>query len=283
MSRVEEILSLIRQVPPFPKVAQRILAMIENPVVTARQLAEVIQYDQAITANVLKICNASYFGLPRKVASLDEALVLIGHDTLKDIIITSSSARFYKGRVGAGYQLEQGELWRHSVAAAIMAKLLVRRHVKEVEGGVAFTTGLLHDIGKRFLSSFVADEFKEIMQQVVREGVPFEEAEKQVLGVTHAELGGLILKQWEFPPEMIMAVKQHHNPDALLQDPLTALIALSNTLVVSMGIGIGADGLATKVQGAGLKRFGITQNDLDLHMADLVEEMDRAEELLHLN
>jgi len=282
MSRVDEILGLVQQVPPFPKVARRVLDLIENPAVTARQLAEVIQYDQAITANVLKVCNASYFGLPRKVSSLDEALVLIGHETLKDVIIASSSAQFYQGDVGAGYQLEQGELWRHSVATAIMAKILVQ-HVSEVEGGVAFTAGLLHDIGKRFLSSFVAEDFKNIMQRVVRENVPFEEAEKKSLGITHAELGGLILKQWEFPSEMIMAVRQHHNPDALQQDPLTALVALSNALVVSLGIGAGADGLATRLQGAGVKRFGITQSDLDLHMADLVGEMDRAQELLHLN
>ncbi|MDH5298421.1 MAG: HDOD domain-containing protein [Desulfobulbaceae bacterium] len=282
MSRLEEILNLVQHVPPFPKVAQRVMELIENPAVTARQLAEVIQYDQAITANVLKICNASYFGLPRKVSSLGEALVLIGHDTLKDILVTSSSARFYGGNVAAGYHLEQGELWKHSVATAIMAKLLVR-HVKGVDAGSAFTAGLLHDIGKRFLSSFVADDFKNIMQAVTQENIPFEEAEKRYLGATHAEVGALILKRWEFPVEMIMAVRQHHNPDALQQDPLTALIALSNALVVSMGIGTGADGLATRLQGGGIKRFGITQADLDLHMAALVGEMDRAQELLHLN
>ena len=282
MSRLEEILNLVRDVPPFPKVAQRVIELVENPAITARQLAEVIQYDQAITANVLKICNASYFGLPRKVSSLDEALVLLGHDALKDMMIASSSAQFYQGDVGAGYMLDQGDLWKHSVATAIMAKLLVV-HIKDVDDGVAFTAGLLHDIGKRFLSTFVAEGFKNIMGRVVRENIPFEQAEKEALGATHAEIGALILKKWEFPSEMVMAVKQHHNPDALQQDPLTALIALSNALVVSVGIGAGADGLATKLQGDGIKRFGISQTDLDLHMADLVGEMDRAQELLHLN
>lgn len=282
MNRLDEILSLVREVPPFPKVAQRVMELVDNPSVTARKLAEVIKYDQAITANVLKICNASYFGLPRKVSSLDEALVLIGHDVLKDIIVTSSSAQFYEGDVGAGYQLEQGELWKHSVATAIMAKLLAV-HVENIDGGNAFTAGLLHDIGKRFLSAFVADDFKKIMGLVVNDNMPFEQAEKEVLGATHAEIGALILKSWDFPSEMIMAVKQHHSQDALQQDPLTALVALSNALVVSMGIGVGADGLATRLKGDGIKRFGITQKDLDLHMADLIDEMDRAQELLHLN
>ena len=110
MSRVEEVLMMVKHVPPFPKVAQRVMELLENPDTTAAQLAEVIQFDSAITANVLKICNAAYFGLPRKVSSLDEGLVVIGHDILKDIIITSCSAKFYKGNVGAGYDLGQGEL-----------------------------------------------------------------------------------------------------------------------------------------------------------------------------
>ena len=281
MSRLEEILSLVKHVPPFPKVAMRVTEMLQNPEVTVSELAEVIQFDPVITANVLKICNASYFGLPRKVSSLDEALVIVGNDILKDIIITSSSARFYKGAAGEGYKLEQGELWRHSVATGIMAKELVK-HIPAVNSGTAFTVGLLHDIGKRFLSSFVADEFKKIMSKVLADGCSFVEAEKELLGASHAELGGMILNQWDFPKEMELAVLQHHDPDALEKDPLTAVVALANALVISMGVGVGADGLSVKMQGTGLKKFGITPMDLELCMATLFMEMERAEELFHL-
>ncbi|MEW6502172.1 MAG: HDOD domain-containing protein [Thermodesulfobacteriota bacterium] len=281
MSRIDEILSLVKHVQPFPKVVQRVMEMLDDPETDVKALAEVIQYDQVITANVLKICNASYFGLPRKVSSLNEALVIVGHNTLKDIIITSSSARFYKGAVGEGYKLEQGELWRHSVATGILAKHMVK-HIREVDPGAAYTVGLLHDIGKRFLSTFVADDFKQIMIKVVKDHCSFVEAEKELLGIDHAELGGLILEKWEFPEEMQLAVRQHHDPDALKKEPLTALVSLSNALVISMGIGVGADGLATKLQGEGLKRFGITPPDLDLCMANLLDDMERAQELFHL-
>jgi len=281
MSRVEEILSLVKHVQPFPKVVQRVLDMLADPETDVQDLAEVIQYDQVITANVLKICNASYFGLPRKVFSLNEALVVVGHDILKDIIITSSSARFYKGPVAEGYKLEQGELWKHSVSTGILAKHMVR-HFPGVDAGTAYTTGLLHDIGKRFLSTFVADDFKQIMIKVVKDHCSFVEAEKELLGIDHAELGGMILKKWEFPEEMQLAVLQHHDPDGLQKEPLTALISLSNALVISMGIGVGADGLATKIQGEGLKRFGITPMDLDRCMASLLSEMEEAQELFHI-
>jgi len=281
MSRLDEILSLVKHVPPFPKVAHRVSEMLNDPEVSATALAEVIQYDQVITANVLKICNAAYFGLPRKVSSLDEALVIVGNDTLKDIIITSSSARFYKGAAGEGYKLDQGDLWKHSIAVGIMAKELVK-YVKGVEPGSAYTAGLLHDIGKRFLSSFVADDFKKIMMKVVQDSCSFVEAEKELVGASHAELGGMIMSQWDFPKEIELAVLQHHDSDALDKDPLTAIVALANALVISMGIGVGADGLSVKMQGGGLKRFGITSTHLELCMANLFMEIDRAQELFHI-
>jgi len=281
MSRLEEILNLIKHVPPFPKVVRKVMELLEDPETDVQDLAEVIQYDQVITANVLKICNASYFGLPRKVSSLNEALVVVGNETLKDIIITSSAAKFYKGAVGEGYKLEQGELWKHSVAVAILAKYLART-IKEVNESTAYTAGLLHDIGKRFLSSFVSDDFKRIMIKVVKEQCSFVEAERELIGISHAELGGMILKNWEFPGEMQLAVQQHHDPYALKKDPLTAVVSLANALVISMGIGVGADGLATKMQGEGLKRFGISPVDLDMCMANLLSEMEQAQEILHL-
>nr|MBF0222151.1 HDOD domain-containing protein [Desulfobulbaceae bacterium] len=281
MSRIDEILNIANHIPPFPKVALQVMKMLENKEVKAKDLAEVIQYDSAITANLLKTCNAAYFGLTRKVSSLDDALVVVGHDILKDIIIASSSARFYKGGAGEGYKLEQGDLWKHSVATAIMAKQL-SAHFAEVDAGLAFTAGLLHDIGKRFLSSFVADDFEKIMKRGHSPGFSFIEAEKEALGMNHAELGAKIMEKWEFSEDLIVAVREHHDPTALDKSQLTALIALSNTLVISLGVGVGADGLSGAMQGQGLKRFGISSIDIDRYLSDLVLEMEKADEMMGL-
>ena len=282
MSRVEEIINIANHIPPFPKVATQVMKMLEDPKVQPKEMAEVIQYDSAITANILKTCNAPYFALPRKVSSLDEALVLIGQDTLREIITASSSARFYKGKAGEGYQLEQGDLWKHSVATAILAKS-ISRHFNGVPPGTAFTTGLLHDIGKRFISSFVASDFQKIMDRTYIDGLSFMEAEHEILGMDHAELGSLILRKWDFPEDMILAVKLHHDPQALSKDPLTSLVAIANTLVISLGVGVGADGLSGAMQGEGLKRFGISTIDLDRYLSNLLLEMERTEEMMNLS
>ncbi len=281
MSRIDEILNIANHLPPFPKVALQVMKMIDDPEVKAKDLAEVIQYDSAITANLLKTCNAAYFGLTRKVSSLDDALIVVGQDVLKDIIIACSSSRFYKGGAGDGYQLEQGELWKHSVATAIMAKLLAK-HFNNVAPDTAFTVGLLHDIGKRFLSSFVADDFARIVELAYGGGLSFAEAEKEVLGVTHAELGSMIMEKWEFDEALALAVKQHHDPDALDKGELTALLAIANTQVITMGVGVGADGLTGKLHGEGLKRYGISSSDLEHYLVELFIEMERAEEMFSL-
>ncbi len=281
MSRIGEILNIANHVPPFPKVALQVMKMLDEPEVNAKDLAKVIQYDPVITANLLKTCNAAYFGLSRKVSSLDDALVVLGQDILKDIIMASSSAKFYKGEAGEGYSLEQGDLWKHSVATAVMAKLL-SGHFDQVDSAVAFTAGLLHDIGKRFLSSFVAEDFQKIVDLAHGGESSFIEAEKEIIGMNHAELGGLILQKWEFADDFRLAVLQHHDSDALNKDQLTALVALSNTLVISLGIGVGADGLSSTVQGQGLKKFGIETRDLDIYLSELVFELEKAEEMLSL-
>ncbi len=281
MSRVEEVLMMVKHVPPFPKVAQRVMELLEDSNTTAAQLAEVIQFDSAITANVLMICNAAYFGLPRKVSSLDEGLVVIGQDILKDIIITSCSAKFYQGNVGAGYDLGEGELWKHSVACGIMAKQLIK-FFKDVDPSSAFTVALLHDIGKRFMSTFIADEYDFVVAMVNNEGCSFVEAEQKIIGIDHAKLGGMILENWEFPDDMKVAVESHHDQDALDKGGLTALVALANALVVSMGIGGGVDGLATPIHGEVLARFNINEVDIQFLMADLLEEMAKAEELFNM-
>lgn len=281
MSRIDTILQEIENAPPFPKVAQRLMSLLNDPDVKVSELKQVIEYDEAIAANVLKICNAPIYGLVRKITSLDDALVVLGQDSLRDIIVTSSSSRYYKGNAGDGYSLEQGELWKHSVAVGIMAKYLAKS-VKGVDPSTAYTVGLLHDIGKRFLGMYVAEDLRKIMLKVAKEGTTFVGAEEEVLGINHAAFGGLILKKWDFSEEMQNAVKKHHDPDVLDDDPLAAVVALANGIIISMGIGVGADGLATELRGIGLERFGIGETTLDKAMINLLDEMDKAQELLQI-
>lgn len=279
MSRIEEVLALVNQIPPFPKVARRVIELLEDPDVNADHLADVIQYDQIITADILKMCNAAYFGLPHKLTSIHEAVVMLGHDSLKDLVMVGASVGFYKGEAGGGYELEEGELWKHSVAVALMAKLL-GRYVRNVDPGSAFTVGLLHDIGKKFLSAFVHDDFERIMAEVGGSGASFVEAEHAVVGIDHAELGAMILEKWEFTPLQVEAVRKHHSLTAFEGKPLTALTALSDSLIKN--IGLGEVGTAPEVREDISASLGISQEKVQSCVSELVPEMDKAREVVNM-
>jgi putative nucleotidyltransferase with HDIG domain len=210
MNLVEAILQSVTQLPPFPAVIQRVMELVEDPKTSAHDVVDVIQYDQAITANVLMVCNSAYFGLRKPVYSLTDALVRIGFNNLVEIILTRGTAfLFYQSC--QGYQLQRGELWRHSVACAILSQILAER-LKQKKSAVQFTTTLLHDVGKIILSGFVKDHFEEIHRLVQEKNLSFLEAERETLGIDHAELGGRIAEGWKFPRNIITGIRHHHTP-----------------------------------------------------------------------
>jgi len=111
----------------------------------------------------------------------------------------------------------------------------------------------------------------------------FSEAETSIIGMTHAELGGVIMDKWKFPEEIIAAVRNHHDEDVLAKDDLSVVVGLANSLVISMGIGVGVDGLAVRMRGEKLIEMGLDEKNLDLLTADMVIELEKAEDLLHID
>jgi HD-like signal output (HDOD) protein len=123
MSLLDTILESVTQLPPFPAVIQRAFQLVDDPKSSAQDVVDVIQYDQSITVNVLKLCNSAHFGLRRTVHSLRDALVLIGFHQLLEIILSQASGKFFSGDC-KGYDLENGELWQHSVACALLPRII---------------------------------------------------------------------------------------------------------------------------------------------------------------
>ncbi|MCK4488224.1 MAG: HDOD domain-containing protein, partial [Desulfobacterales bacterium] len=205
MMDIEAIIKSIKKLPPFPDVATKALKILDDPDASADQLISIIQYDQAITANVLKLCNSAYYGLRRKVRSLREGLVLLGNAELKNIILASTVVKFFH-KENKGYDLARGELWRHAVATGIISKIISDR-VTESEPPSLFTAALLHDIGKVVLGSFVDRYFEQIIALVKEGEHSFLEAERKMLGIDHAEVGAKVAESWNFPEDIVQAIR----------------------------------------------------------------------------
>jgi putative nucleotidyltransferase with HDIG domain len=270
VKRVDEILTRAGELPPFPAVIQRVMALMADPLVGADKILDVVKYDQAITARVIKMCNSTIIGGAMPVSTLRDALVRIGNKQLLQIIMSAGGTELLQREL-QGYGLGSGDLWKHSMLCALLAESLCDV-VKYPYPDKAFTAGLLHDVGKLAMAEAVNDEYETIRQASEAGKISFYEAENQVLGVSHAEIGGRLGEMWKFDVEMISAIRHHHAPaGAGGGSKLPFLVHLSDILCLTSGIGVGADGLQYKIDYDLCKSNGIGPREFELAMIRLME------------
>ncbi|MCS6829558.1 MAG: HDOD domain-containing protein [bacterium] len=276
--KLQLLVQTIRDLPALPEVVVRVMRMTEDPRTDAQSIARVIATDQAMTARVLKLANSAFYGLPRRVGTLSEAVVILGFRTIKNLAIAASTFELLNREI-AGYWLQRGELWRHSLACAIGAQLIAQRvRLPVVEE--AFVSGLLHDIGKVAINLFVREQFDQIMERALQDQIPFVEAEQVVLGFNHAMAGGLIAEKWNLPPSLVSVIKYHHQPSTAPDgDLMVYVVHLADILSITMGIGIGGDGLYYTLEEGTLAKFGLEQSDIDELCGHIVDRMAQAANL----
>ena len=279
MRLVDQILSRVDELPAVPAIANQILAMASEPEYDFKRLMELVSMDPGITAHVLRMCNSPYFGLVNKVSSLEQALSLLGTNHLVEIVLSSKMVSMFRHSQD-GYRMARGELWRHSMATALLAQRLGRK-VGHKSPATLFTAGLLHDVGKLILSEYVGDKFQAIEALVRDEGKSFVQAEREILGVDHALLGAAAARRWNFPETITHAIAFHHDLEHSQKHRGTArLVALANLMVVSMGVGGGAEGLAASVPESLFAELKLKSRDLEGFALELKNILDQADELL---
>jgi putative nucleotidyltransferase with HDIG domain len=280
---MDDILASIHEIPPFPQVVVKAMEIISNPNYKVSDLLEVIRLDQSITANILKLCNSAYFGLPRNISSLKEAVVYLGTVQLRQVLLASGVKDTFD-RPDKGYSYFAGELWQHAIACALMAQVLYRHLRLPLEENSVFTAALLHDVGKVVLSAYVSREFADIEKLVNEENMPFHDAERQVLGFDHAEIGGRLAELWQFPEVISTAIRFHHQPEKASKPHrlLSELIALSDCLVLMLGCGTAVDGLSYTMPHLLVDKLKIKKNDIEILMVKFQEEMSNAREMIEI-
>ncbi len=276
----KRILKSIQTLPPFPVTIQKVMALAGDPDSSLTELAAVIRLDQAITANILRICNSAYFGLRRPVDNVGDAIMHMGKKNVLRAVMAAGLSRYF--RTAKGYDVKGGDLWEHAVAVALMAQICAAK-ISSPDDPRLFTAGVLHDIGKMVMGEFVHEAWEKIQELTERQQYSFLEAEEEVLGVNHAVLGGEIALIWKFPDEILKAIAFHHRPDLLADgDVVPWIVYLSNQVCHVMGIGVGTDALAYRAVGDVAGRFHLKQRDLEDMMARLHRSMQEARELVNI-
>jgi putative nucleotidyltransferase with HDIG domain len=232
-----QVIDITANIPPFPKAARRVLTMLRDPGVELTRVAEVVSLDQALAGRVLRLANSAYFGLPRRISSVTEALVLLGFVNVRSVLISASVGHIlFDG--AKSYGLEPGVLWEHSVGAAYTAQMLAKKiDVRKYD--VAFSAGLLHDIAKIVIDRSLKDDAKADLLSSIND-IGEIDAEAEMLGANHAEIGARICERWNLPVEIVEAVGFHHNPSAYEgKDRLPSIVAASNVTSKAVLYGVG--------------------------------------------
>jgi putative nucleotidyltransferase with HDIG domain len=282
MTEIKDIVKQIDQLEPVPPIAGQIAALAEDPDSALSEIADLILNDPAITANLIKTCNSAYFGLNRKVDSVRDAIGYVGLDHIVQLVMLSSVSQNFK-KHQQGYGLGEGELWRHAVTSAHVAKILAGKFGLSNNRHLIYTAALLKDIGKLILGRFVAFSFEEINILVNSKGFSFSDAEKKIIGMNHEELGAMVGEKWCFSDKLIYIIRHHHLSDEPAREDLeTTLVYLADIVCMMMGVCTGADGLAYRFYGDVLKRMELTEKDLQGIIAETGENQHQIEQLMSL-
>jgi putative nucleotidyltransferase with HDIG domain len=278
MYEIDRIISQIDYLTPVAGTTQKILSIAEDPDSKISDLVDLIIYDQAMTANILKICNSAYFGLPKRINSLEQAISYLGKNQVSELVFMKSMVQnLRKGQ--KGYSLCEGELWKYSISSAIIAKELAKEFSIE-DSSLIFTAALIKDIGKVILDKYVENSFKHIIGDVLKNGCTFIEAEKKIIGIDHAELGGLVAEKWNFSDKMVHIIRYHHlSEQRAAEDIETYIVYMADILCMMMGMGVGSDGLAYKFYKDVAEKLNLSENTLMDVMLGFMVNFKQVEDL----
>lgn len=206
--QIDRIVQTVEQIPTLPIISKQIQELFSNQDVPIRKVGEIIERDPPLALKILKIVNSAFYGLLNNVSSLEHALIILGSEEVKNIVLGFSIQNFFNQSSNA---FERKRFWKHSIICSQISKHL-GRHFNIIDDGTFFLSGLIHDIGKLVADQYFHDDFNTIIDYISSNQSTFSKAEKEVLGVTHYQIAAKLLQQWHFPKKVIMQIFYHHAP-----------------------------------------------------------------------
>ncbi|WP_319523484.1 HDOD domain-containing protein [Breoghania sp.] len=273
MLSLDQLLKESERIDPVPQVVHELMGLVEDPEVPVSEITNLITYEPVVTANLLKMANSAAFGLKQKVNSVHDAVVRLGLKQVVKIVLMASVTKPMKS-AHQGYGLEEGRLWKQSVSCALVASAIAEKR-EASEKDLVFTAALLKDIGVIVLDRYMATAIGRVREVIETEGLHLIEAERRVLGIDHAELGGRIAGNWRFSKTLIHTIQQHHLADETTDIPdTTAMIYLADSLCSISGINgelfCGPDTHYDRV----CEQLDLSETDLNRIMSDFYSRRD---------
>jgi HD-like signal output (HDOD) protein len=282
MPSIDECLDSIEYLTPVSPDLAVLTKLLSNTEVGVEQVVEIIQYDPALTAEVLRLCNSAYFGLTEPASDLSEAIMRLGYNEVFQLVAILSVAPVMSGEHD-GNGLCVRDLWRHSVITALAGRELA--DARQFSIPLVFIACILHDLGKIIFAGSAAKEYDEIVALCHTNQIPFSAAERTVLGFDHTEVTGRLLERWRFPTELVHAARFHHDPSTAAAEhrTLAAYAHLADTMSCFMGFGCGESVLSLSAQAAALELVGIGPEDMAPCLVETWASLHRSKALIALS
>jgi HD-like signal output (HDOD) protein len=270
-------LEKIENLPTLPIIVQQIQKLIASPNSNMAQIAAIITKDQAIAARVIRLINSAFYGMGGKITSIRQAIVLLGLNTVKNLVLGVSVVKIFEDSAGGASMFDRQKFWMHTFACALGAKMIARKmNLQDPED--FFLAGLLHDIGILVLDQFFHQEFVGILQDAARGKLDYVTAEQGRLGLTHAEIGEYMGRKWKIPELLVHSIRYHHQPlftqtDLAGSIHVIAAVHIADVVSANRGIDMGYKMGTNACEETALKRIGMTMPEIDAVFDEVEKEV----------
>lgn len=268
--------SAVESMPAFPKSVQRVLELTRDINCRPKDLVEVIEKDPVITIKVLKVINSAYYALPNKITSINQSVVYLGINTLKNLALAFSTIGILPRQNTAGFDIQHYLV--SSLVTANITRQLCGKYASTVDPNDSYITGLLLDFGKVVFAQFMPDEFSRALVLSKDYKLPLHKAEEAVIGTDHTVVGAMLAKRWQFPKSLVDCIAGHHGPE--YPTPLSQCLHVADLIAERLGYdskgNISAEGGVEKLP----DRFG---GDLDMVIGELGDTSKMVEEALQFS
>lgn len=274
------VIDKVKSLPTLPDVIHKVLSLVQGEDATAKTLGDLISYDQAISARLLKVANSAYYGFTREIATAQHAIVALGFREVRSLVLGIGVFDAMK-KSSRETSIIRQEFWMHSIGCALAGQIICK-HVEEVDADIAFTSSIMHDIGKLVLDGFFTSEYEGVLEKVRKNGSSIVEAESEVMGFTHADVGGWLCERWKFPLTLVSPVSFHHQLEKADADSLkvTSVAHLADILCKRAQIGSGGDDKIPPAHPLAMEQLELKEDNLDKITEELLEEEEKVRAFL---
>ena len=223
--RYHRFIEKMDQIPSLPAIVSRLITVVNSSESSAEDVAELIEKDTAITSKVLRLANSAFYGIPRSVSSVQSAVVILGFNTLKSIVLSASVLNLFSSNKTT-QAFDRTRFWKHSIVCALAAKTIAQSMLGRIgiDPQSAFCAGIMHDVGKLIFELFTPKEYADVRVHSLQKKISLMEAEVATMGISHADIGRILADKWALPLDLEYAIVHHHQP--LAANKIKELVSL---------------------------------------------------------